>query len=57
MSGEGSCGDCDTHKVEELAEMLCDMRWGVGSYKAGGPKLNRSYWRRTAKRILRNTQS
>jgi hypothetical protein len=45
--------DEDSGKVEELAEMLCDMRWGDGTYKAGGPKLNRSYWRRTARRILK----
>lgn len=37
--------------VDELAQMLCDMRWGDGAWKAGGPKLNRSYWRRLARKM------
>jgi hypothetical protein len=40
---------CDP-EVEALAKKLCDARWGEGTWDAG--KIQRSYWRRQAKRQL-----
>lgn len=34
---------------ERLAAMLCDLRWGQGTFKKGG--IQRSYWRRQARKL------
>lgn len=36
--------------VDEIARVLCEQRWGTGSWAQ--PKINRSYWRRQARKLI-----
>lgn len=43
--------------VEFLARVLCDSRWGVGTYAKGGKTLNRAYWRRKARKQIQKNEA
>lgn len=40
--------------IEQLAKTLCNSRWGAGAWEGSSEKgrINRSYWRRKAKKLL-----
>jgi hypothetical protein len=41
-----------TANLDTNASALCEQRWGKGAWLQ--PKVNRSYWRRQAKRMMDN---
>lgn len=43
--------------VEFMARILCDARWGEGTWEAGGRHLNRAYWRRKAKQHIEKQEA
>ncbi len=44
----------DPKNIEELARLLCEARWGDGTWLGSG--VNRSYWRRQARQAIAKLQ-